>query len=137
MTKTSKTNKNKVTNLRMMIIAACLYGSWAFYINSYAGLSTAFLSATTQALLSFFITGILIMGMDYCFTHIQSLPLRLLSTAFVPLLLVLGIVTLAHLWVGTPRIIQTITPSALIGSCYCLSYTSNLFLQAKRQIPLA
>lgn len=116
------------------LIAFFLYGSWAFYINSDFGHAVALRSGIAQGMLSFSVTTMMSYAMEFFYNRIAWRWCRFVITAYFPLICVLYFMAFVHFLIGTPNIIETITPSMVIGTLYCTSYTIGLSRLSKRII---
>ncbi|RDI48652.1 hypothetical protein [Aquicella lusitana] len=126
----------KQKSIGISLLAGLVYGSWAFYINHAMNPVVALYAALAQGILSFFVTGVMTVSMEICFINIKQRMLRFMVTVFFPLLFVLAIMAFIHFSIGTPRVIKTILPSAIVGGCYCFFYTLTLFhFQKKSPAP--
>ncbi len=103
------------------------YGGWAFLINHDHGLMVALKAGATQGSYSFILTLCLSFFMEWLF-QISNQPkwqfsLTLFTTCGLIYTTSWGVNALA----GTPEILLTILPGAIISSLYTLSYTLALF----------
>ncbi len=76
--------------------------------------------------MSFCVTVFMTTVMNETYRRLGSWPGRSVLTATGPLSFVLSLMGLAHVSVGTPNVIKTIAPSAVIGFIYCVIYTWTL-----------
>ena len=120
--------------IMIALIAAVAYGSWAFYANWQHAYAAGIKAACVQGLLSFSVTFVMTVAMEWVFRSCQQEQIRFLLTAFVPLSCILLLMASVHLAVGTPDIIKTITPSAIAGSIYCVVYTLRLNTESPAEI---
>ena len=103
------------------------YGSWGYYINFCHGNSAALKALVTQGSYSFTLTLIAAFIMEWLF-QLSSKPVtRFCLTFFITSLLLYSSSWGVNMWAGTPEILLTILPGAIIGTVYTLSYTLTLF----------
>jgi len=116
--------------LRGLLAAAAgffAYGGWAYYINHSHGSSAALKALFTQGSYSFTLTLITAFIMEWLF-QLSSKPItRFCLTFFITSLLLYSTAWGINFWAGTPEILLTILPGAVIGTFYTLSYTLTLF----------
>lgn len=110
----------------MGMVAFTFYGAWAAWANHEHGATTIAIAALTQGTLSFTVTTLVTTAMIETFRRISGRRARFLLTASGPMAAVLLIMATVHWLVGTPNVWQTIAPSALFGSIYCVAYTWSL-----------
>ena len=126
---------NKTLLKRVIIsgtIAFLAYGAWATYANDQYGIWIAIRSGFTQGLLSLFVTVTMTFTVEKTFMWTKNAKFQWLLTAFGPLSLLLGLMALVHWIIGTPEILKTIAPSAIVGTIYCTIYTTGLTKAAAR-----
>lgn len=121
----------KHSKIQRGLLAAVLgfaaYGGWAFYINSGHGNSAALKALFTHGSYSFTLTLITAFIMEWLF-QLSSKPVtRFCLTFFITSLLLYSTSWGINVWAGTPEILLTILPGAIIGTFYTLSYTLTLF----------
>ena len=109
-----------------IVLAFCLYGGWAFYVNWSSGVLQASCSAVAQGLYSGINTYIYARIIEFAFHRIAHPLLKWLVPALLPNLLFLSILSVVHWSVGTEEISMTILPSAVIGTIYTALYTTQL-----------
>jgi hypothetical protein len=114
------------------VLAFAGYGGWAAFANVKHGARAAVAAGCTQGLMSFTVTTFMTLAMGSVFRRLPSGGLRLLLTALGPCSLVLVLMATIHDLVGTPEILRTILPSAIVGYTYCGMYTGGLHARAKR-----
>ena len=116
--------------LRGLLAAAAgftVYGGWAYYINHSHGSSAALKALFTQGSYSFTLTLIMAFIMEWLF-QLSSKPVtRFCLTFFITSLFLYSTSWGINFWAGTPEILLTILPGAIIGTLYTLSYTLTLF----------
>lgn len=98
------------------------YGAWAWYANSGYGEAAALKAAITQGSYSFSITLVLTLLMEYLYRRSQSVLLTALPTS---LMLYISSYTVNYL-AGTPEILMTILPGAIISTIYAIAYSLGL-----------
>lgn len=115
-------------NIFYSLIAATVYGSWAFYVNSSAdqGLQ-AFI---TQGSLSFMSTLFFLSLILWVVTRWDEERHQLLVGIAIPNLMVMAILYLTHFVAGTPSIVSTILPSCIMGLIGSFFYIRGLELPA-------
>ncbi|MFK7732814.1 MAG: hypothetical protein AB8B48_14435 [Pseudomonadales bacterium] len=104
------------------------YGAWAWLANMNHGGEMALRAALTQGTYSFVITLILTGLMEWLFSRLIGWPKRrrfLGSTIPVCLLLYLSSYSVNYL-AGTPNILLTILPGAILSTLYAFSYIGAL-----------
>ena len=110
----------------MSVGAALLYGAWALAINWSHGAGTAWRAAATQAAFSFAATLIMSSIMEAVFVRRPPGPGRVVLTAAVPTSLGIGVLVGAHALAGTPELLLTVLPSAVVGLVFSTAYSLNL-----------
>jgi quinol-cytochrome oxidoreductase complex cytochrome b subunit len=119
--------KNAAIRLLVPPIAGLLfYGSWAFWANHEYGSNIAYKAACTQGLYSFIITLVFSLCMEALFKALQHVPLRsfwVVITACFSLYITSWSVNYVA---GTPNILLTILPGAIISTLYILVYVFTL-----------
>lgn len=110
----------------MSVGAALLYGAWALGINWSHGAGMAWRAAGTQAAFSFVATLVMSSIMEAVFVRRPPGAGRIVFTAAVPTLLGIGVLIGAHALAGTPELLLTILPSALVGLVFSTAYSLNL-----------
>ena len=108
------------------VAAFVLYGGWAILANYDHGLTKAFTAGLTQGLMSMVSTAFLTAGMEWIFAACSAGALRYFTTGLTPITLVLVIMTALHLAIGTPEVLVTMLPSAIIGIAYSMVYATGL-----------
>lgn len=104
------------------------YGAWAWFANMEHGDDMAFRAALTQGTYSFIITLILTGLMECLFSRLSSWPEHsrfLGSTIPVCLVLYFSSYSVNYL-AGTPNILLTILPGAILSTLYTFSYIGAL-----------
>lgn len=103
------------------VVFATLWGGWAFYINSGAGLLTSLRAAVTQGLFSFAMTFFFSVTVDYLYARADSMAGKIVLAFLVPVGVMLSALVLVHLATGTPNILLTVGPSTSLAAAYCLA----------------
>ncbi len=106
------------------LLAFVLYGGWALYSNLEYGGWIASVAGITQGGMSFLITTLLSSLMMYLFEKGRTVVEKFLYAVIGTNVITLPGMCLAHYMVGTPNIVQTILPSAIIGFFFTLFYTT-------------
>lgn len=116
----------KVRSFGSAIAAFIGYGGWAFYANYAHGTLTGLKATLTQGGYSFLLTLSLSWIMESLYQSVDSpqarFPVTFLSTCLLLYTTAWGINAL----LGTPEILMTILPGAIIGTVYTYSYTVTL-----------
>lgn len=110
------------------LVGFAAYGAWAYVANMNHGDEMATRAALTQGSYSFIITLVLTGLMEKLFAWLATCSPRQrfwLSTLPVCLLLYLSSWTVNYL-AGTPNILLTILPGAIMSSVYTFSYIAAL-----------
>jgi len=116
--------------LRGLLAAAAgfiVYGGWAYYINFSHGSNAALKALFTQGGYSFTLTLITAFIMEWLFQLSNKPVTRFCLTFFITSLMLYSTSWSINAWAGTPEILWTILPGAIIGTLYTLSYTLTLF----------
>ncbi len=100
-----------------------LWGGWAYYVNQKSGTDVGFRSAITQGTASFIITLIMVWIVSWWFSRIRQPALRVLLPGVFTVGLTGTCLFIVHKIVGTPAVLQTITPALSVAFLFCL-YTS-------------
>lgn len=126
----SEPKRNPLTGIAAAILAFAFYGGWAMWVNWEHGLRPAVVALLVQGTASFTTTFVLATLVTFFYRRHcgpgggQGVRLALpaaLSTGLVAIMLVL-----AHSVAGTPALLATIAPSAIIGFGYCIFCTHDL-----------
>ncbi len=124
--------RKTLRNVWPYIVAAfAIYGGWAFYVNWPSGPLQASQSAVAQGTYSGVNTYIYARIIEACFDRITHPLTRWLVPALLPNLLFLSILSCVHWAVGTPEMLLTMLPSAVIGTAYTAIYTTQLHRKEK------
>jgi hypothetical protein len=107
------------------------YGGWAYYINASHGDSAALKALFTQGIYSFTLTLITAFIMEWLFQLSSKPATRFCLTFFITSLILYSTSWGINVWAGTPEILLTILPGAILGTFYTLSYTLTLFKLTK------
>jgi hypothetical protein len=108
----------------MGILAGTIYGLWAVYANWGHDVAHVARAAATQFVLSFCSTSFLTLMIELVLARARSAP-NLVLAAVGPHA---GMVTLfitIHTFAGTPNVLRTIAPSAMIGLLFCIAYVAK------------
>jgi len=106
--------------------AALLYGTWAYVANSEFGRATAARAAAVQATCSVVLTLVLALAVERCARGGRAARLPLHRVALPPLLLAWCAPAAVHLLNGTPAVLRTIAPGAVIGTVFVCAYVAGL-----------
>ena len=112
-------------------LAFGIYGGWALYINWSSGLWQAGKSGLAQGVYSGTNTYIYARIIESAFDRISHPLMKWLIPALLPNLLFLSVLSSVHWIVGTPEILLTILPSAVVGTGYTALYTTQLHRREK------
>jgi hypothetical protein len=107
--------------------AGLLYGAWAYLANGEFGRAIATRAAAVQAAWSVALTLVLALAIERRARGsrvVEDLPLR--RVALPPLLLVWAGPLAVHLVNGTPAVLRTIAPGAVIGTVFVCAYVAGL-----------
>lgn len=118
-------------SLLMAILAFLIWGSWAYWANVSQDAAKAPFSALGQGLLSFMFTLVGSLMIEWLF---QFLPTVIWPPYTAALMVSFTMVLLSiamHWWIGTPSILLTVLPNALVSLLYCLTYSMGLERLAK------
>ena len=113
-----------------------MWGGWAFYVNQQEGLGVGIRSAVTQGIASFLITLVMVRIVSWWFNRIRHRILRILLPGILTVCLTGTCLYLIHLMVGTPSIIQTITPALSVAFLFCLYTSIKLNQIESAKVPL-
>ena len=112
------------------MLAACCgflgYGGWAYFANIGYGSGTALKAALTQGSYSFVVTLVLTLFMEFTYRLSEKPWLRFNLTFTLTCLLLYATSWGVNALAGTPKILLTILPGAVISTCYTFSYTLAL-----------
>ena len=114
---------------RILLAAACGligYGGWAYIVNLDHGVSAAFKAALTQGGYSFAVTLVLTLLMESVYPLSDKPWLRFNLTCTLTCLMLYATSWGINALVGTPEILLTILPGAVISTVYTVSYTLAL-----------
>jgi uncharacterized MAPEG superfamily protein len=115
-------------NLFYSLLAASVYGSWAFYVNSVSG--QGWQAFITQGSLSFMSTLFFLALILWVVMRREGEAHQLLVGMAIPNTLVMTILYVTHFLAGTPNIISTILPSCVVGLVGSFFYIRGLKLPA-------
>jgi len=113
--------KNHRIPVVMGILAGLLYGLWATYANWNHDIAHVARAACVQFALSFCSTAFLTLMIEYLLARGRSASNRVLAAVGPHAGMVLVFMTI-HWVAGTPRVLKTIAPSAMIGLLFCITY---------------
>jgi hypothetical protein len=123
------------TSRRYSFISAAfafvLWGGWAYYINNSTGLTTQWISAFTQGLASFTITLVMVKSVTSIYWKFSPHAVRLILPTVLTVSATGTAGAMAHLAVGTPRILATLTPVLIVAFSFCLFTTWKLYCRER------
>lgn len=111
-----------------------IYGLWAAGVNAEHGTQIALVALLTQGTVSFCTTFSVTSGMEQLHRRFGHRWSGVCLTASLPPTLVLIFMSFVHWLTGTPDILETIAPSALVGIVYCGVYTWGLHVARSRTV---
>jgi hypothetical protein len=114
-------------NLVSAILAFLLWGGWAFLVNGQYGLTTRLVSGVTQGVASFVITLIMVRAVIWLYHQMPRNVLRVLLPPTITVSCSGSCLAMVHYLVGTPRIVQTITPALTVAFAFCLYTALKVF----------
>ena len=103
------------------------YGGWAYFVNFDYGLGIASKAFVTQGIISFCITLVLTQFMEYFFNLFSSVSLAFWTTSIITSSLVVLTSSIINVIVGTPEVLITILPGAILSAIYTFSYSRFLY----------
>ena len=106
----------------LALSAFALYGGWAFFANHEHGIGVALSSAFAQGGMSLAATGVSAVLLERLFRIGGSLPFRAAFAAVGTQVIVVSTMSAIHTLLGTPEILKTLAPVAIIGFFYFTSY---------------
>jgi hypothetical protein len=106
------------------LVAGVLYGAWAIYANRGHEVGELSRAAATQFLLSFSSTAVLTLMIEFVLARGRSRA-NLVLAAVGPHAGVIALFMAVHWWSGTPNILRTVAPSALVGLVFCITYVAG------------
>lgn len=111
------------------------YGAWAYAANMSYGSDMAWRAFFTQGLYSFVITVVLTSLMEQLFIRLAALqPKQRFWCSVVPVCLLLYATSwTVNYAAGTPNILLTILPGAIMSTIYAFGYISTLKLLESKQ----
>ena len=115
-------------NLFYSLLAASVYGSWAFYVNRVSG--QGWQAFITQGSLSFMSTLFFLALILWVVMRREGEAHQLLVGMVIPNTLVMTILYVTHFLAGTPNILSTILPSCVVGVVGSFFYIRGLKLPA-------
>lgn len=108
------------------LFALLAYGAWAYWVNRGHGHQPAILAALTQGGYSLLLTLILSLVIEYLFRCLRALPLGSYLLGLVTCLVLYTVSWAVNYWAGTPEIVMTLLPGAIIGTVYTWTYIATL-----------
>ena len=111
-----------VRSLTPALVGFIGYGGWALGCNLSHGLDMGLKSGFVQGTISFFITIVSNLLMETVYRFTGSRVITIVTSIFT----FVGTSFTVNYIVGTPEILLTIAPGALIGSIYTISYVATL-----------
>ncbi len=120
-------------NLISAFLAFLLWGGWAFYVNGMGGITTRLVSGVTQGTASFIITLVMVRAITWLFHHLPTNPLCLISPAVITVSCTGSCLAFVHYLVGTPRIVQTISPALTVAFIFCFYTTLKIQKASERR----
>ena len=115
-----------VRSLLSGVAGFAAYGGWAYFANMEHGVAVAMRAGLVQGTYSLVLTFFMTLFTEFAFVKIYGLPFaKVLTTAAIAIVLS-STAYFIHLFVGTPEIIMTILPGALIGTTYTFMYIVGL-----------
>ncbi|MGK3987104.1 hypothetical protein WME99_28955 [Sorangium sp. So ce136] len=103
------------------VLAGAIYGLWAAYANWGHDLPHVARAVSAQFALSFCSTSFLTLVIELVLRRGRSLP-HLIFAATGPHAAMVTLFMTVHWLSGTPNVLKTITPSAMIGLLFCIAY---------------
>lgn len=98
------------------------YGSWGFWVNMSHGWQVGLKSGLTQGSYSFTVTLFYSSLIEWLYAKTRKKALTIVTCSLSVIATSYGV----HTLVGTPEILPTIAPGAVIGSIYVYGYVSAL-----------
>ncbi len=122
--KTAPPLSTKPNGLRLLTALAGFlgYGGWAYWSNLSAGDKIALKAFWVQGLVSFCLTYLLNLYLEWLVNQWTYTGLKLQKIWIVATLSVMLLSGLLHYGFGTPNILITILPGSVLGSLYIFSY---------------
>jgi hypothetical protein len=108
------------------LVGLLFYGSWAYWVNMSHGEMIAFKAACTQGGYSFAITLILALIIESLFKVLKELPAAHILVMVIACCLLYTSSWGINALLGTPNILWTILPGAIISTIYTISYVLTL-----------
>ena len=116
--KTAQTSKQ--FTLMSGILAFCLWGGWAYYINHQPETYIGLVSGITQGTASFIITLVMVNVVTFLFQRIKSRLLRPVLPAAITVSFTSVCLATIHTLMGTPNIPHTIIPPLTVAFLFCV-----------------
>lgn len=121
----AKKRNDKAFNLFSAVLAALIWGSWAYYIND-GSIVRKLYSAAAQGVSSFSFTLLFIIVLAKLYHYFPKKPIFFLLPTFIAISLAAIILVSVHLLVHTPNILYTIAPSLSISVIFSIVVTLKL-----------
>lgn len=109
-----------VFNLLSAVLAFVVWGSWAFYVNSFGSTYSGVISALTQGTVSFLITLSMVRAVTFLFHWFQNPVTKIMLPAIVVVSFTSLCLVNVHTMMGTPRVFYTILPGVTVAFFFCL-----------------
>lgn len=107
------------TSKRYRIVSASfaciMWGGWAFYVNAEDGATKQIVSALTQGAASFAITLVMVRTITTLYRKLSASKTRYVFPAVITVGCTGSCAALAHYIVGTPQIVQTLSPALTVA----------------------
>ena len=116
------------------MLAACIYGGWAAYVNLEHSASVALRAGLGQGIYAFMSTLLVTEMAKRAFRFFGCGYKAILFSFIATFLLMLAIPCIVHAWLMTPDTLEAILPGLLWGSIYIL--LTLIFLYRKEQMEL-
>jgi len=107
-------------NLLAGLLAFSVWGGWAFYVNSTAGLATALVSGLAQGIASFATVLAMIASVTWLSERLGSVALKILAPPVITVGVAGSCIAAIHYLIGTPNIAKTVLPFVVVASGFCL-----------------
>ncbi len=113
-------------DLPFALLAFVFWGAWAYYANSEAGFSVAWVSALSQGLFSMMMTFFIGFVTVALFHRFASPLTQLLMPSLLVLMMTSVCLSLLHVAIGTPELLLTISPALAVGYLFSLFKTIQI-----------
>lgn len=121
-------NSSKFRILISALAGFVAYGSWGYWVNMSHGWQVGLKSGLTQGSYSFAVTLFYSGLVEWLYAKTRKKALTIITCSFSVIFTSYAV----HRLVGTPEILPTIAPGAVIGSFYVYGYVSALARIASR-----